>query len=277
MGTEAVFSPDTPGCPEHHRPPPSHPAGRLGAPSARGGRPARAGAAPALAGTQRAGDAGEPQPAGPAHPGELLPPLGVPQLTSGDGGCCRAGLGWGGGERDHAVAMLMPPNPVPVPLGGEHRGSMASPCAEEGQWGALPPLPAPARDAAPRPPPSPGPTRQVGAGHRGTPQPDRGARAAAVYALAGCSAVGQAVGLGTARGAAAAKSINKALCPTPRLRGQGRMPRSPQKRGQGIWWGGRRGLQLGHGVGARTPRHTARAVTPGVAGLQGPLRDGGTG
>lgn len=48
------------------------PTGRPGAPGARGGRPARAGAAPAPAGTQRAGDAGEPQPAGPAHPGELL-------------------------------------------------------------------------------------------------------------------------------------------------------------------------------------------------------------
>lgn len=49
-----------------------YPTGRPGAPGARGGRPARAGAAPAPAGTQRAGDAGEPQPAGPAHPGELL-------------------------------------------------------------------------------------------------------------------------------------------------------------------------------------------------------------
>lgn len=74
-------------------------------------------------------------------------------------------------------------------------------------------------------------------------QPDPGAPAAAA-SLAECSAVGQAAGLGTAGGAITTESISKSLCPTTRLWGQGRMPRSLQKGVQGLRkvgagpWGG---------------------------------------
>lgn len=142
---------------------------------------------------------------------------------------------WGGPRCGHADA----PIPLPDPIGGKHRGSLAVPCAEEGQRGALPPLPAPAWHEAPRPPPSPGPTCQVAAKSRGVPLPSSTRRLGQRQCPpVRCSAVGQAVGLGTAGGAAVAKSISQALCPMPRLQGQGRMPRSPEEMVRGLWGGG---------------------------------------
>lgn len=54
-------------------------------------------------------------------------------------------MGWGGPCFGHADALI----PLPIPTGGEHRGSLACPRTEEGQWGALPPLPSPPGHAAP--------------------------------------------------------------------------------------------------------------------------------
>lgn len=72
-------------------------------------------------------------------------PFGVAQLSFRAEGCCRAGFG----GRPHYGHADAPSIPVTVPIGGEHRGSLAGPRAEEGQRGALPPLPAPAWHAAP--------------------------------------------------------------------------------------------------------------------------------
>lgn len=87
------------------------------------------------------------------------------------------------------------PIPLPTPVGGEHRSGLAVPRAEEGQWGALPPLPSSAWHTAPRPPPSPGPTCQVGFGHQGPSNPPWGL-GRWQRPPGGCSAVEQAVGLG---------------------------------------------------------------------------------
>lgn len=174
---------------------------------------------------------------------------------------------WGPLRCGHADA----PIPVPIPVGGEHRGGLAVPRAAEGQWGALPPLPAPPRHAAPRPPPAPGPARQIGAGVPPPPSLTGGGGLGQWQCPpAGRSAVGQAVGLGAAGGAAAARSMSAALCPMPGLRGQGRMPGGTPKRGAGT--GGR-----GVGAGPRGRCEDAQGVTLGVVGLQGPLREGGTG